>query len=138
MMTRTIRELMIAKACNIITKADAAKQYPVGTRFDFDILGDPRAKSAKVVTERILEKDCGIDLSRLIQCGPFEVVYVASRAPADLVCKAADGAHFYIPSGVLVLLDRCKEGNFPPAFPSEDESPEAIIKTLLDNLKKAA
>jgi hypothetical protein len=143
MMTRAIRELMIAKACNIITKADAAEQYPVGTRFDFDILGDPRAKGAKVVAERILEKVCGIDLSRLIQFGPFEVVYVASHAPADLVCKDADGDHFYIPSGVLALLDKCKEGDFPPAFPGEDEggedeSPEAIIKTLLDNLKKAA
>lgn len=143
MMNRVIRELMVAKACAIVTKADHAEQYPVGTRFDFDILGDPRAKGAKAVVERILEKLCGIDLSRLVQFGPFEVVYVATAAPADLVCKDGDGDHFYIPSGVLTLLDKCKEGDFPPAFPGEDEgdeneSPEAIIKSLLDSLKKAA
>lgn len=143
MMTRVIRELMIAKACDIITQADASAKFPVGTRFDFDVLGDPRAKGAKAVVERILDKVCTIDLSLLIQFGPFEVVYVATPAPADLICKASDGAHFYIPSGVLALLDKCKEGDFPPVFPGEDEgdedeSPEAIIKTLLDNLKKAA
>lgn len=140
MMTRAIRELMIAKACELVTVADVSKRYPVGTRFDFDILGDPRAKGVKVVIERVLDKVCGIDLSRLIQYGPYEVVYVASRASADLVCKDADEDHFYIPSGVLALLDKCKRGDFPPAFPGEDEgeSPEDIVKSLLDKLKKAA
>jgi len=143
MMTRAIRELLIAKSCDIITKADASEKFPVGTRFDFDVLGGPRAKTAQVVIERILDKVCGIDLAGLVQYGPFEVVYVATRAPADLVCKDSDGDHFYLPSGVLALLDGCKQGNFPPALPGEDEadeeeSPEAIVKTLLDKLKNAA
>lgn len=68
---------------------------------------------------------------------------MASRASADLVCKDADDDHFYIPSGVLALLDKCKRGDFPPAFPGEDEGdeaerPEDIVKSLLDKLKKAA
>lgn len=121
MMTRAFRELMIAKSCALVTELDASKWYPVGTLFDFGILDDPRAKSAKEVVERVLDKVSGIDLSRLIQYGPFEVAYVATRAPADLVCKDADGDHFHIPSGVLALLDKCKEGNFPAAFPGDDE-----------------
>lgn len=144
-MNRMIRDLMIAKASSMIAQADASEGYPVGTTFDFDILGDPRASAAKAVIERVLSKVSLIDLPRLVQYGPFEVVYVAKGAPADLVCKDGEGDHFYLPSGVLALLDKCKGGDFPPPLPEVDEddeseaqSPEDIIKEALDRITKDA
>jgi hypothetical protein len=144
-MMNVIRDLMIAKACGIIANADASAKYPVGTKFDFDILGDPRAEGAEVVIERVLEKLSGVDLSKLVAFEPFEVVYVAQGAPSDLICKDADGGHFYMPSGVLALMDRCKAGDFPPAFPEvedeeeeDEDSTEELVKALMEQLKKAA
>jgi len=115
-----VRDLMIAAFCTQVVTRDASSYYEVGHRFDFDVLDDPRAKGVRKVTERIFENLCLLDFGEVSKTAPFEIVYIAKGAPADIVVRNAEGEHLCLPSGLLAVLDRCREGDFPPSCPGDD------------------
>lgn len=144
-MEKIVRELMLAKICATATKADCSKDYGVGTTFSFDSLADSRAGTARAVIKKVLETMCRINFENLLHFGPYKVVYVATGAPADLICQDSDGDHFYLPSGVVHLLRLCEVGEYPPALPGEETpesggmpSPKEMVESLLEGLKKTA
>lgn len=143
-MLETIRDFMVAKACKTVVSVDATDEFSVGEQFSFDILAKPEAETAREIIERVLEKVAYIDLPELIQYSPYTVEYIAKGCPTDIVCKDSEGDHFMMPSGVLVLIRKCENGDFPPVIPTKKpetktaKSPEDIVSDFMERMKKAS
>lgn len=140
-MIKDLNDYVITGICAKVTSVDKAGDYPLGTTFDFDILTHPKATTAHIIIERIFEKVVHIDLEKAAQYGPFEIVFHATGAPCDLICKNREGDHLYMPSGVLWVLERCRNGDFPPPLLDEDASPvealSAVLASVLTQSKAA-
>lgn len=117
-----IRELLLGKACQVITGADCSADYEIGHKFAFDTLLSNA--TARAVVERIFEKVCHIDIQAVLEYGPFEVVYMAKGALNDAICRDKDGDHIAIPSGLLKMIEKAEQGDFPPALPGLEEGHE--------------